>query len=187
MTARFFASAAKFRDWLNKHSGTAEELIVGYYKVGSGRASMTWPESVDEALCAGWIDGVRKRIDELAYQIRFTPRRATSIWSSVNITRAEALMAQGRMSDAGLAAYGRRSERKTGIYAYEQSATRELSADEIAAFQNEPAAWAYFESAAPSYRKTMLHWVVGAKQAATRARRLTRLIECCAEGRRMPR
>ena len=91
------------------------------------------------------------------------------------------------MSDAGLAAYGRRSERKSGIYAYEQIATRELAADEIAAFQNAPAAWAYFESAAPSYRKTMLHWVVGAKQAATRARRLSRLIECCAEGRRMLR
>lgn len=181
----FFADAAAFREWLKKHAATTLVLTVGFYKVGSGRPSLSWPESVDEALSFGWIDGVRKRIDELAYQIRFTPRKTGSIWSTLNIARATALVAEGRMTAAGLQAFAHRSERKSGVYSYEQAGTLNFSAEELKAFKMNKAAWAYFENAAPSYRKTMLHWLVSAKQQATRARRLSKLVESCAAGVRL--
>ena len=116
----FFASPAAFRAWLDQYGATTQELIVGFHKVGSGKPSITWPESVDEVLCVGWIDGVRKRIDDTAYQIRFTPRRKSSIWSGVNIARVAALQAEGRMTKAGLAAFALRTERRSNVYAYEQ-------------------------------------------------------------------
>jgi uncharacterized protein YdeI (YjbR/CyaY-like superfamily) len=186
-TPTFFAAAADFRVWLERHHATAVELIVGFRKVGSGQASMTWPESVDEALCFGWIDGVRKRIDDASYQIRFTPRKPGSIWSRVNVDKVQALQANGRMRPAGIAAFEARSESKTGIYAFERQAPAELSEAETRRFKHSKAAWNYFESCPPGYRKVMLHWVVSAKQAPTRDRRLSQLIDACAEQRRMAR
>ena len=148
---------------------------------------MTWPESVDEALCFGWIDGVRKRIDEESYQIRFTPRRNASIWSLVNVAKVEQLRVMGRMQPSGIAAYEGRSAKKTGVYAFEREQPAELSDAEARGFQKNKLAWPYFEATAPSYKRVMLHWVVSAKQAATRERRLSQLIEACAEERRILR
>lgn len=181
----FFEDAASFRAWLKRHGASKAELVVGFRKIGSGKPSITWPESVDEALCFGWIDGVRKRSDDESYQIRFTPRRPGSIWSTVNIAKVEALTVQGRMQPAGLAAYAKRTERKSGVYAYEQEGALELTATERREFRKNTAAWRYFESMAPSYRKTVLHWLVSAKQTATRARRFEQLLAACADGRRL--
>ena len=161
------------------------ELNVGFYKVGSGRPSMTWPESVGEALCFGWIDGLRKRIDDHAYQIRFTPRKQGSIWSTVNIKHVEALIAEGRVKPAGLEAFERRTERKSSVYSYEQESSMDLAPDELRTFKRNKGAWAYFEQAAPNYRRTMIYWVVSPKQEATRGRRLAKLIESCAAGVRL--
>lgn len=185
MPPTFFDSAPDFRAWLERHHGSAAELVVGFRKVGSGAPSMSWPESVDEALCFGWIDGVRKRIDDAHYQIRFTPRKPASIWSLVNVAKVQALIEQGRMRPAGLRAFEARSEKKTGVYAFEREAPAELAAAELRAFKKNRVAWRYFETVAPSYRRVMTHWVVSAKQAATRERRLTQLIEACAEQRRI--
>lgn len=181
----YFENAAAFRAWLAAHGATATELLVGYHKVGSGRPGMSWSESVDEALCFGWIDGVRRRIDEHRYSIRFTPRRPTSIWSAVNIANFEQLSAEGRMTPAGTAAYAHRREEKSGIYAFEQVAMPELSAEEQRQFKRSKTAWAFFEATPPGYRKVVVHWVVSAKKAETRATRLTRLIEACARGERL--
>ncbi len=178
---RFFATANEFRAWLREHAATERELVVGFYKVGSGRPSMTWPDSVDEALCFGWIDGVRTRIDEHAYKIRFTPRRRNSIWSAVNIAKAEALIVQGRMEADGLAAFEQRTERRSKVYSYEQGANAGLTAAEIRLFRTRKAAWAYFDGVAPSYRKAITHWVTSAKRPATRARRLAALIDACSQ------
>lgn len=185
MTPTFFATAEAFRTWLAAHGDACPELIVGFHKVGSGQPSLTWPESVDEALCFGWIDGVRKGIDEDSYQIRFTPRRAGSLWSTVNIARAEQLTAEGRMEAAGLEAFGRRIERKTSVYSYEQAGTLVLAPDELKLFKKNKAAWAAYEKLPPGYRRTMTHWIVSAKKAEARARRLERFIQSCAEGVRL--
>ncbi|MBN8488098.1 MAG: YdeI/OmpD-associated family protein [Burkholderiales bacterium] len=158
---------------------------MGYWKVGSGRPSMTWPESVDEALCVGWIDGVRQRLDEQSYRIRFTPRRPGSVWSAINIAKAQALIVAGRMQPAGLAAFQARREDRSVIYAYEQTGTAQLTPDEQARFAAHPPAWAYFNACPPGYRKTLLHWVTTARQAATRARRLDTLIQACARQERL--
>ena len=181
----FFADAAAFRCWLEAHADSARELLVGFHKVGSGHPSMTWPESVDEALCFGWIDGVRRRVDESSYSIRFTPRKANSIWSAVNIAKVERLRAEGRMRPAGEAAFARRSEARSAVYAFEQPAIAELSVEELLAFQRDVVAWTYFESTPPGYRKTVLHWVTTAKKAATRADRLAKLMAACAGQRRL--
>lgn len=146
---------------------------------------MTWPESVDEALCFGWIDGVRKRIDDDSYQIRFTPRKKDSIWSAVNIAKAETLIAAGRMRAAGLEAFARRTERKTRVYAYEQKVSTPFSDAELRQFERNRRAWSYFERLPPGYRRTVLHWVVSAKRPETRARRLAELIDSCAAGERL--
>ncbi len=176
---RFFATAAAFRAWLETNGDSVDELLVGYWKVDSGRPSMTWPESVDEALCFGWIDGVRKRIDDEAYHIRFTPRRPGSIWSAVNIACVEVLTVAGRMRPAGLSAFAARIERKSAVYAYEQRDHPELTAEETRAFRKQRAAWKFFEACPPSYRKPILYWVVSAKKPETRQRRLAQLIEAC--------
>ena len=146
---------------------------------------MSWSESVDEALCFGWIDGVRKRIDDDSYQIRFTPRRPGSVWSAVNVAKAEKLAAQGRMRPPGSQAFAKRIARKSSVYSYEQAGVLELAPRQRAAFQANKAAWKYFQATAPSYRKVMVFWVVSAKQEATRSRRLAQLIEACAEGRKV--
>ncbi len=187
MPPTFFASSLHFRAWLAENHASASELIVGFRKVGTGLPSMTWPESVDEALCFGWIDGVRRRIDETAYQIRFTPRKRGSIWSLVNVDKVHALHSQGRMRPAGLAAFEHRRPDKTGVYAFEREQPAELAPAELLAFKKNRPAWKYFEATAPSYRRVMMHWVVSARQPATRARRLDQLMQACAEQRRILR
>lgn len=182
---RFFATAAEFRAWLEANAATATELLVGFYKLDSGRLSMSWPESVDEALCVGWIDGVRRRIDDAAYSIRFTPRKADSIWSAVNIAKVAQLRAQGRMRPAGEAAYARRSEARSKVYSHERLSDAELSPDEARAFAAQAEAWRYFASTPPGYRRVVLHWVTSAKKAETRAARLARLVAACAAGQRL--
>ena len=182
---RFFATAAAFGAWLADHAGTDAELLVGFHKVDSGRPSMTWPQAVDEALCVGWVDGVRKRIDAHSYQIRFTPRKATSTWSAVNIDRVAALAAASRMQPAGLAAFGRRLEHKSRTYAYEQDGSAALSAEEALVFRARPAAWAFFEAQAPSYRHKAVWRIVSVKRTQTRASRLAALIEASSQGRRV--
>ncbi|MCY7388201.1 MAG: YdeI/OmpD-associated family protein [Burkholderiales bacterium] len=163
------------------------ELIIGFHKKGTGTPSITWQASVDEALCAGWIDGVRKRIDDDTYQIRFTPRKSTSNWSAINIARVAELTSQGRMQPAGLAAFARRSEAKSGIYAYEQRDSAALSPDFEACFRKQKKAWAFFEAQPPGYRKLVTWRIISAKQEATRVKRFLELIEASKEGRRLQR
>lgn len=183
--ASFFDSGKSFRVWLQANAATAAELTVGFHKLSTGQASMTWSESVDEALCFGWIDGVRRRIDDSAYSIRFTPRKPGSIWSAVNIAKVEQLCAQGRMTSAGEIAFSKRSPQKSAIYAYEQGAMAELSPEELHLFQRSPAAWAYFEACPPGYQKVVLHWVTTAKLATTRSSRFTKLVQACSAGLRL--
>jgi len=171
--------------WLLQNHQSACELIVGFYKVGSGFPSLTWPESVDEALCFGWIDSIRRRIDETSYQIRFTPRKKGSIWSAVNVGRVNELIRSGRMQAAGLAAFEARSEKRTGIYSFEQEHPVRLDAEELRRFREDGVAWKYFEGVAPGYRKVMTYWVVSAKRPETRVRRFEQLVAACAEGRRL--
>ncbi len=182
---KFFKTPQHFNIWLAAHAASELELLVGFYKVNSGQPSMTWSESVDEALCYGWIDGVRKRIDDASYTIRFTPRKTTSIWSAVNINKFNDLQQQGRMTPAGEKAFSHRTEAKSRIYAFEQAESAELSAEELIAFQREKAAWAYFEACPPGYKKQMLHRVATAKRAETRAARLAKLVEACKKGERI--
>ena len=182
---RFFRDAASLRRWFAAHRAEAPELLLGYWKVGSGKPSVSWPESVDEALCVGWIDGVRRRIDELSYTIRFTPRKSTSIWSAINIARVAALQTAGRMQPAGLAAFSTRRENRSGVYSFEQGAI-ELPETYTALLRADPAAWADFQARPPSYRKAAMWWIVSAKQEATRLRRLRVLIDCGARGAKIP-
>lgn len=171
----FFSSAKKFRSWLEKHHDKKEELLVGYYKVGTGKLSMSWSESVDEALCFGWIDGVRRSVDEERYTIRFTPRRAGSIWSAINMKKMEELTAQGKMTEAGLKVYEKRQEKKSAIYSYEK-APAELSKDYEKRFRANAKAWTWFGKTAPSYQRTAIHWVMSARQESTREKRIETLI-----------
>ena len=185
MQPRFFARSADFRRWLERNAATTSELVVGFRKVGSGRPSMNWPDSVNEALCFGWIDGVRKRIDDQSYLIRFTPRKVDSIWSAVNVAKVEYLIAQGRMQPAGLTAYQRRTEARTRVYAYEQVDEAQLSDEEQRVFRRDKTAWKYFESVPTGYRRTMLYWIIAGRRPETRARRLEQLIAACAAGKRL--
>ncbi len=185
MTApTYFENAQAFRRWFERHAATTPELIVGFYKVGTGKPSITWPESVDEALCFGWIDSVRKRIDDESYQIRFTHRKPTSIWSAVNIAKYQILDAQGRVTPAGAAAFAHRREDRSIVYSYEQENSATLSAQELRAFRRDAAAWKYWQGTPPGYQKQMLHRITTAKKAETRAARLAKLIAHCAAGKR---
>jgi uncharacterized protein YdeI (YjbR/CyaY-like superfamily) len=182
MKPTFFATPSKFRAWLEMHHETAAELLVGFYKKGSGKPSITWPESVDQALCFGWIDGVRKGIDDESYSIRFTPRKPTSTWSAINIKRVGELTELGLMRPAGLKAFEQRKGEKSGIYAYEQGeAVLDQAAEQE--FRANQKAWAFFQSQPPGYRKTATWWVISAKKEETRHRRLARLIDDSAHGR----
>jgi len=185
VSATFFANGAEFRAWLAAHHDAERELLVGYFKRATGRPSMTWQESVDEALCFGWIDGVRRGIDADSYSIRFTPRQKRSTWSLANITRVGELAAEGRMTPAGLAAFEARTGDRSGIYSHERRHAAELDADQRARFEAEPKAWAWFQAAAPSYRRAALHWVTSAKKTETRERRLAALIADSAAGRKV--
>ena len=186
MEPTFFATPEDFRAWLEAHHDTAPELLVGFHKKGSGRPSITWPESVDEALCFGWIDGVRRRIDDASYSIRFTPRKARSTWSAVNVRRVGELTDQGLMHPAGLAAFERRSDDKTAIYAYEQRKAAELDPEQERLFRANEQAWAWFQAQPASYRRTATYWVISAKREETRQRRLERLISDSAAARPIP-
>ena len=180
----YFRAPGHLRRWFRTHHATAAELWVGYYKKDTGRPSVTWPESVDEALAVGWIDGIRKSIDHERYVIRFTPRKKGSIWSAVNIRRVKALTAEGRMRPSGLQAYAARRPNRSGIYAYEQRRDR-LEEPYASALRRHPAASAFFEAQPPSYRKTLGWWIVSAKKEETRAKRLQILIDACANGKRL--
>jgi uncharacterized protein YdeI (YjbR/CyaY-like superfamily) len=186
ITPTFFAAPAEFRAWLEENHETARELWVGFFKVGSGRPSITWPQSVDEALCFGWIDGLRKSIDAHSYMIRFTPRRPGSIWSAVNMARVAELTAQGRMQPAGLAAFARRKDETSAIYAYEQRENAALDETEEQQMRAIPAAWQFFQAQPRSYRQAAVRWVISAKKPATRQSRLARLIDDSAQGRTVP-
>ena len=181
----FFATPAEFRAWFISNHESAEELWVGFYKKASGRPSITWPESVDEALCFGWIDGIRKSVDAEAYVIRFTPRKRGSIWSNVNIARAKALASDGRMQPAGRRAFEARDEEKSGIYSFEQRARAKLDAAELGKFRANKAAWKFFEAQPPGYRQLATYWIISAKRPETRARRLATLIADSAAGQRI--
>jgi uncharacterized protein YdeI (YjbR/CyaY-like superfamily) len=180
----FFPSAARFGAWLERHHATATELWVGFWKVSSGQPTLTWSESVDEALCFGWIDGVRKSAGQDRYVIRFTPRKPGSKWSLVNLRKVEALKGEGRMRAAGLAAWKRRNVSDPG-YSFERTDAITLANEELTRFRKQRKAWAWFEGQPPGYRKLVLHWVTSAKRPETRERRLATLMADCAEGRRI--
>ncbi len=180
----FFATPAAFRKWLVKNHDLASELLVGFYRKDSGKPSITWPESVDQALCFGWIDGVRRRIDDVRYSIRFTPRKRVSNWSAINIARVAELTTLGLMEEAGLRAFAERREDKSAIYAYE-NAVRTLSPADESTFQASRNAWEFFNAQAPSYRRVAIYWVTSGKREETRARRLATLIADSANGRRL--
>lgn len=179
----FFATPAAFAAWLEEHHTSATALWVGYYKKDTGTPSITWPESVDAALCFGWIDGLRKSIDEQRYRIRFTPRKPGSNWSAVNVARVAALTAEGRMRPAGLQAFDRRRDDRTAIYSYEQRHKAAFDATSEAQFQANEKAWAFFSARPPSYRQAAIRWVISAKKAETHQRRLETLIADSAAGR----
>jgi len=185
MDVKFFKTPSKFRAWLEANHDKAQELWVGYYKKDSGKPSMTWPESVDQALCFGWIDGIRKSIDAESYKIRFTPRKPTSIWSAVNIKRVAELTEQGLIHPAGLEAFQKRSDDKSAIYGYEQRENAALNKDYQEQFKANVKAWDWFHAQAPSYQKTAIWWVVSAKQEVTQLKRLATLIEDSENGRRV--
>lgn len=171
----FFTVAKAFRKWLQKNHKKETELLVGFYKVGSDKPSMTWPESVDQALCFGWIDGVRKSIDAERYFIRFTPRKSTSIWSAVNIKKIEILNKAGLMTSEGLRAFSFRTEKNSKIYSYEkEEVTLDSKYEKL--FKKNKVAWDFFTNQAPSYKKVMTHWIMNAKQEATRILRLKKTI-----------
>ena len=184
MKPKFFRTPADFGTWLEKNHATATELWVGFYTKDSGKPSITWPESVDQALCFGWIDGIRKRVDEISYQIRFTPRRRGSIWSATNIKRAKELARQEQMRPAGLKAFAARIENKSGIYSYEQRST-ELSQPYAKLLKKNKAASNFFEKQPPSYRKMIGWWIISAKKEETRMARLAKVISESAQGKRL--
>jgi len=179
----FFSTPAQFLAWLEAHHQQRRELWVGFYKRSSGRPSITWPESVDEALCFGWIDGIRKSLDDMSYVIRFTPRKPQSTWSAVNIRRAKELIRLGRMRPAGLGALRARADGKSAMDSCEQRKTARLTTPEVRQFQTNTRAWAFFTTRPPSYRRTAAYWVISAKREETRARRLAILIDDSAHGR----
>jgi uncharacterized protein YdeI (YjbR/CyaY-like superfamily) len=180
----YFPKPADFRKWLRANHAKADELWVGFHKKDSGKPSITWPESVDEALCVGWIDGIRKSLGPGSYAIRFTPRRKGSIWSAVNIARVKVLTDEKRMCPRGLTAFAARREYKSGIYSYEQRRDR-LEEPYAAVLQKNKAAWEFFEKQPPGYRKLMGWFIVSAKREETRTERLHRLIDACAKGKRL--
>lgn len=180
----FFPSPAAFRRWLERHHREADMLWVGFHRVHTGRPSLTWPQSVDEALCFGWIDGLRKSIDAHSYAIRFTKRRSTSTWSNINVKRMAELEALGLVSPAGRAAFAARDPRRTGVASFENRSTLDAASERK--FRARKKAWAFFSAQAPSYRRTAVHWVVTAKREETRERRLAELIAVSARGERLP-
>ena len=185
MDPTFFATPDAWRAWLARHHASAEELWVGFYKRGTGRPSITWPESVDQALCYGWIDGVRRSLGQESYVIRFTPRRAGSTWSKVNLKRIGELEELGLMQPAGRTAHAARTTAKSGIYSYEQRNQARLTPEQEGSFKRNRKAWNFSQAQAPWYRRTATYWVATAKREETRAKRLATLIADSAAGRRI--
>ncbi|MFD0767207.1 YdeI family protein [Mucilaginibacter lutimaris] len=181
MEPKFFETPAQFRDWLQKHAHKETELLVGFYKVGSGKASITWPQSVDEALCFGWIDGVRRSINAEAYSIRFTPRKPASIWSAVNIKKVAELTEKGLMQPAGIAAFAKRKEERSAIYSFEVE-PMELSPAYLKQFKTNKKAWGFFDAQAPWYKRLCNHRIMSAKQEKTQLSRLANIIAACERG-----
>jgi uncharacterized protein YdeI (YjbR/CyaY-like superfamily) len=181
---RFFATPEELRDWFDANHETADELWLGYYRKSTGQPSVDWSQAVDEALCVGWIDGVRMSVDDTSHVQRFTPRRKGSTWSAINVGKVAALTREGRMRPAGIAAFEARTAANTAIYSYERAAAA-FTPDEEARLRADSAAWADWEARPPSYRRAVTHWVTSAKGAATRDRRLEALISDSASGRKV--
>ncbi|HZI26497.1 MAG TPA: YdeI/OmpD-associated family protein [Chryseolinea sp.] len=175
MKPRFFADADAFRNWLEKNHKHKKEILVGFYKTKTGKANMTWSDSVDQALCFGWIDGVRKSIDSSRYTIRFSPRKENSIWSLINIKKMKALTRKGLMEPAGQAIFAKRKKERSKLYSHEND-PRKFDAELEQKFQAQEKAWKYFTSQAPSYQKVAIHWIMSAKKQPTRNSRLEKLI-----------
>ena len=186
MDAQFFETAADLRAWFERHHETAPELVVGYWKKGTGRPTVTHTEAIEQALCFGWIDSLGRRIDDQRYQVRFTPRRKGSVWSAVNIAKIAELDERGLLHPAGRRAFEQRRPDRVAVYSYEQPDGTVLDEDQIARIKAEPGAWAWFSAQSASYRRSAAHWVLSAKRAQTRERRLRQLIVDSAAGRRVP-
>ncbi len=178
----FFKNQAALREWFEKNHGTETELLVGYYKIATGKDSVSWSQSVDEALCFGWIDGIRKSIDAESYWIRFTPRKPGSNWSALNIRKVEEMTRAGRMRPAGLKAFSQRKEVRSRVYSYESNETTGFDKDLKDEFARNVKAWEYYQLQSPSYRKVTTRWVMAAKQDTTRTKRLQELIGSCEAG-----
>lgn len=175
MQPTFFATPAAFRKWLHKHHATAQELVVGFWKKGTGKPSISWSEAVDQALCYGWIDSRGKSLGDEAHQVRFTPRRPGSVWSTININKVKALTEQGLMQPAGITAYGQRKESRSHIYAHEQGELT-MPKDMERLLKANKAAWKHYQAMPPGYRRNVVWWLLSAKQEATRQKRLSELI-----------
>jgi len=185
MDPKFFATPADWRAWLERHHNHERELLVGFYKRGSGKPSITWPESVDVALCFGWIDGIRRTIDDVSYTIRFTPRKPRSTWSAINLKRVAELTKQGLMHASGLRAFEARLENRSGIYSFEQPCV-EFDGAQEKQFRANKAAWSFFQAKPPWYRRAATWWVISAKRQDTRDKRLASLIHDSEQGRTIP-
>jgi uncharacterized protein YdeI (YjbR/CyaY-like superfamily) len=186
MKHRFFETPSDLRRWLEKHHETESELLVGFHKRHTKKPSITWPESVDEALCFGWIDGVRKSLSADAYTIRFTPRKPTSTWSAINVARVKDLTALGKMAPAGLRAFAARTAARTGLYSYERAEAAKFTSAQEKELRANAKARAYFDAQPLWYRRATMHWVSSAKREDTRARRFAQLIADSAAGRSVP-
>ena len=180
-----FRTPAAFRAWLSKHHARTPELILRLFKTRAAARGMTYPQALDEALCFGWIDGVRRSLDADSFTQRFTPRRPRSTWSRVNVAHVERLVEGGRMSAPGLAAFRAREDARTGVYSFEQRAPA-LDAASVKSFRASRAAWAFYQAQPPGYRRLTAHWIMSAKREETRARRLATLMDCSARGVRIP-
>lgn len=186
MDAQFFATAAELRVWFEQHHDSAPELFVGYWKKSTGKGGLSHPQAIEQALCFGWIDSVGRSIDDERYQVRFTPRRAGSVWSSVNVARIAELTERGLVRPAGLRAFAERRSDRVAAYSSEQPVDAVFDTEQTARLQAEPAAWEWFRVQSASYRRAAVHWVVSAKRADTRERRLSQLIAASATGRKVP-
>ncbi len=184
MKPKFFSTPAEFREWLEKNHDQASELMIGFHKKASGKKSITYQEALDEALCFGWIDGVRKKLNETSFVQRFTPRKPKSIWSNINVNHVERLKKEGRMQAPGLAAFERRDPKRTGIYSFENDPAK-LAPDYEKKFRQNKKAWKFFEEQPPYYKRLMIFRTMAGKKEETRLRRLNQLIECSANGHRV--
>jgi uncharacterized protein YdeI (YjbR/CyaY-like superfamily) len=182
----YFPSPSAWRAWLEKHHAKATELWVGFYKRNSGRPSITWPEAVDGALCFGWIDGIRKSIDDASYKIRFTPRRPRGIWSAVNLRRATELSAMGLMHSAGLSVFHKRDKKRSEMYSYEQRKCAKLPKGYEREFRTNPVAWTFFQAQTAGYKRICSWWVISAKKEETKLKRLAALIQHSEHERKIP-